>query len=327
MNLLKTIKRIPAGTMIVPLFIAAFIHTFFPDVLAIGGYTSAIATNVGLNTLMGLTLLFTGTQMKLSDLFEALKRGGSHVLFKYIVGAAFYLLVLNLFGLDGIFGVCSLAILCALTNCNGSLYMGLMETYGDNADLSARPMFNINSGPMLSLVTIGLSGAATFNWIDFVAILLPVIVGLILANIDPNIATATKNANAMILPVLGFVLGSSINLLEMIKAGSGGIILFLIVIIVSGPVALLVDRLILKRPGYAGLATVSVAGNTLAVPAAIALLAPEYAPYVQLAVIQISGAVILSALIMPIVVHYYAKKFGCPKSNELFNDGSCSTTH
>ncbi|AGF57565.1 2-keto-3-deoxygluconate permease [Clostridium saccharoperbutylacetonicum] len=317
MKLLSHIKKIPAGTMIVPLFVSAILNTFCPWILRIGSYSQALLSDDGLRVAMFLTLLFTGTQIKMSDIPEALKRGGSHVLFKYLAGAGIYICIFHFFGYGGIFGVCSLAILCALTNNNGSLYMGLMESYGDHADLVARPMFNLNSGPMLSLLTIGVSGGGV-SYQEYITILLPLCIGITLANLDDEIRRATKSGNALVLPIMGFILGANIDLAKIIEGGFGGIFLFVIVMLVTGPVAFIVDRFLLKRPGYGGIATVSVAGNTIAVPAMIAQIAPDFAPYVKLATIQISCAAVLSAILCPFIVQWFAKKFGCPKYEENF---------
>lgn len=320
-QLLKKINKIPAGTMIIPLFAAAILNTFCPWLLRIGSYSKALVSDDGLRIMMLLTLLFTGTQMRFSDIPEALKRGGSHVLFKYLSGAGAYIIIFHYFGYKGILGTCSLAILCALTNNNGSLYMGLAQSYGDHADLVARPMFNLNSGPMLSLLTVGISGSSSISWEEYMTILIPLLVGILLSSIDKDIKEATKYGNALILPVMGFVLGASIDLSKIIAAGFSGIFLFIMVLLITGPVALIVDRVLLKRPGYGGMATVSVAGNTIAVPAMIGQIVPQFAPYVKLATVQISCAAVLSAILCPFIVQWFAKRYGCPKYEENFGKG------
>lgn len=195
--------------------------------------------------------------------------------------------------------------------------MGLMESYGDHADLVARPMFNLNSGPMLSLVTIGVFGGS-ISYQEYITILLPLCVGVILANLDDDIRIAAKRGNALVLPIMGFILGANIDLAKIIEGGFGGVFLFVIVMFVTGPVAFIVDRLLLKRPGYGGMATVSVAGNTIAVPAMIGQMAPDFAPYVKLATVQVSCATVLSAILCPFIVQWFAKQFGCPKYEENF---------
>ncbi|AJA46507.1 2-keto-3-deoxygluconate permease 2 [Clostridium pasteurianum DSM 525 = ATCC 6013] len=318
MDLLKRVNKIPAGTMLVPLFTAAVLNTFCPSILRIGSYSQSLISNDGINVMMFLTLLFTGTQIKIKDIPEALKRGGSHVFFKYLAGALAYFIILKFFGYNGIFGTCTLAILCALTNNNSSLYMGLVQNYGDHADLAARPIFNFNSGPMLTLLTIGVSGGNAVSWEEYVTVLIPLLIGIILSAIDEKIKTATKNGITLILPVMGFILGSGIDLSKIIVSGFGGVFLFILVLIITGPVALFVDRILLKRPGYGGMATVSVAGNTIAVPAMIGQFVPAFRDYVNLATVQISCAVVLSSIICPLIVHWFAKHFGCPKYKEVF---------
>lgn len=311
-SLVSLSRKIPAGNMIVPLFIGSILNTIFPAIFTFGSYTTIFFSDTSTMVLMYATLFYTGCQIRAKDLPIALSRGGSHVLLKYIGGAGFYLLIVRYFGPQGILGVCSLSLLCALTNCNSNLYMSLMDTYGDAADKAARPMFNLNSGPMLSLVTIGASGMIDFSPIEILSLLAPVLVGVILAAIEPEIQKESKSAIKFIIPLVGLILGSKINLISVVEAGFGGILLFLIVMIVTGPIAFLTDRLLLRRPGYAGMSTVSVAGNTVAVPAMISAVAPEFAPYVEIATIQLSSAVIISAFLCPVMVHFVAKKFGCP---------------
>ncbi|MEA5083651.1 MAG: 2-keto-3-deoxygluconate permease [Lachnospiraceae bacterium] len=318
MQLVEKINKIPSGRMLVPLFLCAGINTIFPNFFTCSVYIENLFGSPAVTTYMCLTLLFTGIQMRINELPAALKIGGTHVFTKYAIGACFYIIIANKFGMDGIFGVCSLALLCSLTNCNGSMYMGLMEEYGDREDMAARPMFNLNSGPGLSLVTIGVSGQVKLSPLVYLGVFFPILLGMILSFIDPSIRDRAKNGTKLLLPLMSGAMGARINLLDIISAGFGGIVLFVLVFLVTGPVALFVDRVLLKRPGYTGMATVSVAANTIAVPAMIAQAVPDFAPYVATAVLQISGAVILSVLITPIVVHQTAKKWGCVKQKNIY---------
>lgn len=315
---LKYIQKIPAGTMIVPLFIAAFINTFFPALLKMGGYTQALFSSDATDTMLALMMLLTGTQMNFKDLIMALRQGGLYVLVKCLFGIGFYTLVMSFFGHQGVFGVCSLAILCAMTNCNGSMYMGLVATYGDQRDMGARAMFNINSGPTLTLLALGVTGNENLDAIEFLSLLLPLFIGMILGNIDYHIKEATVSGTNLILPLLGFVLGASIDLYSVFEAGLTGLYLYVLVLIITGPVSIWLDHIVLKKPGYAAMSTISVAGNAIAVPAVIGQVDTTFAPYVHLAMVQISGAVIFSAIFTPILTHMVAKKYGCPQWNQVF---------
>lgn len=41
------LKKVPAGMMIVPMFISAIFNTFFADALQIGSFTTAVFTSAG----------------------------------------------------------------------------------------------------------------------------------------------------------------------------------------------------------------------------------------------------------------------------------------
>ena len=47
--IMKFLKKIPAGMMVVPMLLGAFINTFFPQVTGIGSFTTAIFTSAGAN--------------------------------------------------------------------------------------------------------------------------------------------------------------------------------------------------------------------------------------------------------------------------------------
>ena len=54
MKIMKTINKIPAGLMIVPLFMGILINTFCPRVLQIGSFTTATFSNAGAASFMGV---------------------------------------------------------------------------------------------------------------------------------------------------------------------------------------------------------------------------------------------------------------------------------
>lgn len=312
-GILDRIKKIPAGTLIVPIFVMATVNTFFPQILEIGGYTQALFSKTASNTILAMIMLFNGIQLSPKKLIKSLAQGGTYVLVKTITGVSFYFLVRHYFGLGGFLGVCSLAILCGITNSNGSLYTGLTIEYGNETDVSARTVFSINSGPTLTILILGTFGNNDINIMTYVSMLIPLFVGMFLGILDNKIREATKDAQSLLIPLMGVVIGASIDLTQVIKSGITGLVLYLMVCVVTGPALLLVDRLILKKQGYASMSTLSVAGNAIAVPAVIGQLVPEFAPWVAMATVQLSGAVVFSVLITPFLVNFVAEKFGCPK--------------
>ena len=55
------LKKVPAGMMIVPLLIGAFLNTFCSSVLQVGSLTTATFSNAGAATAMGIQLVCLGT--------------------------------------------------------------------------------------------------------------------------------------------------------------------------------------------------------------------------------------------------------------------------
>ena len=52
-----------AATIVVPMFFASILNTLVPDVFHIGPMTAAIASKEGLNALIDVTLVATGSQL------------------------------------------------------------------------------------------------------------------------------------------------------------------------------------------------------------------------------------------------------------------------
>lgn len=128
--ILNFLKKIPAGMMVVPLLLGSIITTIFPNIWEIGGLTAAVFSSVGTNTLLGAQLFCMGTALQVKDMPAVLKRGGVLLIAKFAIGAGLGILVGKLFGDAGFFGLSTLAIVSAVTNSNGSVYLTLMGNYG-----------------------------------------------------------------------------------------------------------------------------------------------------------------------------------------------------
>jgi len=319
MNILKSINKIPGGMMIVPLILAALIHTFAPKALEIGSFTSAIFSKEGLDAMIGLQLFFIGTKLKVRQAPEALKRGAVLLIAKYATGAIVGLLIAKLFGLPGIFGISVLAIISTMTGANGGLYLSLMGEYGDTADSAAMSLLNIHDGPFLAMLTLGVTGLAHIPFLNLVAAILPLLIGAILGNLDGNFEKLFSPGLPIVIPFIGFTIGAGIDLGNIVTAGVNGIILGLSVIIIGGGLTFLSDRFILRRPGYAGAALSSSSGNSIATPAALAMVDHSYQPYVQSATVEIASAVVLTAILVPFITAFVAKRYGSGKVAEELN--------
>ncbi|WFS62322.1 2-keto-3-deoxygluconate permease [Pseudodesulfovibrio thermohalotolerans] len=322
MKILKTVKRIPGGLVAVPLVLGAIMHTFFPGVLGIGSFTTAVFSSKGAACLVGLSFLFIGSQLKVREAPEVIRRGGVILLVKFSAGAGFGLLVGKMFGMDGILGLSVLALISSITNGNGGLYMALMCEFGDSKDVAANSLLQLNDGPFLTLLALGTSGMANIPLVALIAAIGPLIIGVILGNLDEDLADFFKPGVEMIIPLFSFALGAGINLSNVATAGLSGILLGFLVIAISGIPLVLADRYINKRPGYAGMAAASAAGNSVATPAAIGLVDPHWQPYVNSATAQVAAAVVITAIFIPLLTSWVAKRYGSAKDlNE--NPASC----
>ncbi len=311
--ILNFLKKIPAGMMVVPLLLGSIITTIFPNIWEIGGLTAALFSSAGTNTLLGAQLFCMGTALQVKDMPAVLKRGGVLLVAKFLIGAGIGIAVGKMFGDAGFFGLSTLAIVSAVTNSNGSVYLTLMGNYGDRADAGCFPLLALNDGPFFTLVALGASGLANIPIMSLVAAIIPVALGMVIGNLDHGMRDIFAPMGTAIIPLIGFALGTGINLMNIVKGGVSGILLGLITVFVGGAFIVLCDRFISRRPGYAGWAVATTAGNAVAVPAAVALVDPTLETVAATATVQVAASVVISCILVPIITNWWAKKFGCPQ--------------
>lgn len=240
--ILKFLRKVPAGMMIVPLLIGSFMNTFFPEALKIGSFTTATFSSAGAATAMGIQLFCLGTTLQLADMPKVVKRGGILLVSKFIIGAAIGIAVGKMFGFAGVCGLTTLAIISAVTNSNGSVYLALMKTYGDTTDCAAMALLALNDGPLLTLIALGASGLANVPFMALVATVIPIIVGMIIGNLDKSMRDFMAPAGDILIPFVGFTLGAGINLSNVLKGGVPGIVLGLISVFVGGAFIVFCDN-------------------------------------------------------------------------------------
>ena len=78
-------KKIPGGSLLIPMFLVALINTIFPDLLAsFGGMTTALF-KTGTMAFAGIILFFTGAGIQVSTLPTVLKRCGVLTIMKFAI--------------------------------------------------------------------------------------------------------------------------------------------------------------------------------------------------------------------------------------------------
>lgn len=301
----KTIDKIPGGMMVVPLFLGVLTNTFFPEFLKIGGFTTALFGPKASSTILACFMFLIGSQIHFKLAPKALKKGALLLTGKFIVGAGIGIIVGKVFGPAGVLGLSPLAILSALTNCNGGLYASLASQYGDETDVGAYSILSLKDGPFFTLVALGASGLAQVPFEALIAVMIPIVIGMILGNIDSDMRAFLGSSKLLLIPFFSFPLGAGMNLETIIKAGGPGILLGIIAAF-TGIGAYILLKLFKEEP-IIGLATGSTAGNAVATPAAVAAADPSLAVVAAAATAQVAAACVVSAIVCPFIVTYAFK--------------------
>lgn len=299
--------------MVITLFLGMIVNTFFPQFLAVGGMTEALWGPRAGSTFLAMCIFAVGANMRLKTLVEAMKRGTVLLLAKFVAGAGVGILIGKYFGEAGVFGITALAFIPAVTSSNGGLYMSLASEYGDNTDIGAQAIIGFNGGPFLTMLAFSMSGMADIPFSSLLGSLLPLLIGMVLGNLDHDIATFLKPLGAICIPFFAFPLGAAINLLDVFQSGFSGILLGFICFFWSGFVCVLADKFINRRPGFAGVAIANTAANCVATPAFVAAADPSFAPYVKSATVQCAAACVVTSILVPIFTALAVKKWGTSK--------------
>lgn len=305
MDIKKTIERVPGGMMVVPLIIGAIINTFWPAVLEIGGFITPLLKS-GSSTLIGLFLFCTGASINFKSAGIAVKRGIMVSISKIGIGAIVGILVMKIFGREGILGLSYLAVISGMTNGNGGLYAALTSEFGDENDRAATAVIVINSGPFIALIILGMSGSASVPIMSFIAIVLPILIGMLAGNLDQELRKMFSVGGTMVIPFFSFALGANLDLKMLIVGGIPGIILGLVTVFLGGYFNVKVDRFS-GGTGVAGASISSVAGNAVATPMAVAMVDPSLYKMAVIATPQVMAAMITTALITPLYVNHIKK--------------------
>ncbi len=301
MQIKKAIDRIPGGLMVIPLLLGAVVNTFFPEALAIGGFTTAMFSKTGALPILGVFLFCMGSQLSFKTAPKALKKGFILTATKYAVGVAIGLGVGKFLSGGALLGLTPLAIIAAMTNSNGGLYVALAGEYGDETDVGAVAVLSINDGPFFTMVALGASGLASIPFLAFVAVAVPIVLGMILGNLDPDMRKFLAQGEKLLIPFFAFPLGAGMNLHDILAAGTSGVLLGVMTAVITGFAGYYALMLFRERP-LCGLAEGSTAGNAVGTPLAIAAADAAMQGLVPVATAQIAASCIVTALLCPFIV-------------------------
>ena len=153
-----------------------------------------------------------------------------------------------------------------------------------------------------------LSSGTDIVWTPIISVVIPLLAGMIIGNLDHEFRDFCLPAIGIIMPFFGWVLGDSINLFQAARAGLAGVILSVVFYIVLLPTLYFTETKLLKANGISAIALTSVAGVSLAAPSVIAQAYPELEPILPLVVSQIAMAVVITSVLTPMIANKIAKK-------------------
>ena len=307
----RTVERIPGGMMIVPLLLGSLITTFAPHAGAFfGSFTGALFT--GALPILAVFYVCIGAKISIASLPRVIRKGGALLATKVALGLVAGFTLGRFLGVEpvhaGFFaGISALAVVAAVNDTNGGLYMALMEQYGSSEDSAAYSIMGLESGPFLTMLSLGAVGLAAFPWQTLVGAILPLAVGMSLGNLDPDLRALLASGPALLIPFFAFALGATLNLHRVWEAGLLGLLLGLAIVLISGLFLILVDRLI-GGNGTAGIAAATTAGNAAAVPLLVAAANPRYLDAAAPATVLVGASVIVSSLLVPPLTAWWSSR-------------------
>ena len=307
----RFVERVPGGMMTLPLAIGAIVATIAPDTPRVfGSFTGALFT--GSLPILAVFYVCIGATVSIRSLPGVLKKGGVLLGTKVLLGFGAGILIGRWLGIEPVesgwfTGFSTLAVVAAINDTNGGLYMALMNQFGHPEDAAAYSVMSLESGPFLTMVTLGVAGLSAFPWQALVGAVLPLALGMLLGNLDSELREFLGRAAPVLIPFFAFALGATLNLKLVWKAGLSGLALGISVLVLSALLLACADRLI-GGNGTAGIAASTTAGNAAAVPALVAAANPRYAAAAAPATVLVACSVVVTAMAAPFLTAWWSSR-------------------
>lgn len=311
MKIRQTIERAPGGMMIMPMLAGALAATFAPAAGAFfGSFTGALLT--GALPILAVFFVCTGATISIRSLPALVRRGGALLAAKIALGVAAGALFGHLLGREPVAsgrfaGFSTLAIVAAMNDTNGGLYMALMRRYGTAEEAASCSILALESGPFLTMVTLGVAGLTAFPWQTLVGAVLPLVAGMVLGNLDPEMGLFLGGGAPVLIPFFAFSLGNTLDLHTLWAAGARGLLLGAAILLLSAICLVPIDRLV-GGDGTAGMAASTTAGNAAAVPLLVAAADSHYARAARPATVLVASSVVITSFAAPLLTAWWHRR-------------------
>lgn len=270
----KTLNKIPGGRIIIPLIFGSIVVSICDafgvrDPWAmVGSPAMYLFSSRGITIVLGFMLFFTGTQIDVRKMKPMLTRGFPLLLLR--LGIAYALSYLFYFFTKGSenmwIGISFVTFTACLTSTNAGMFMGLVNPYGDDADYSYFGVLLLTALPAFPMLLIQGSQGGNIDYMSMISILLPILFGMLLGNLDPNIRKVFKHGNDVVIPFLGFQFGSAIKIMTAMRMIPQGLFLIACWYLIGVLPSFLLEKYVMKRPGYISVACSAMAGVALSIP-------------------------------------------------------------
>ena len=292
----------------VPLACGALLATTTPHIGAFfGSFTNALFT--GALPMLAVFYVCLGATIRIHSLPQIVRRGGALMGAKIALGVLCGMVVGHFLGTQPVSsgwfaGLSTLAVVAAVNDTNGGLYMALMRRYGTAEDAAAYSVMALESGPFLTMVTLGVAGLSSFPWQTMLGAILPLFVGILLGNLDPEMRSFLGQGAPVMIPFFAFAIGATLDLHLVWAAGLVGIFLGLATLVGAAILLVLVDKTV-GGDGTAGVAAATTAGNATAVPMLVAAANQHYAAAAKTATVLVASCVVVTSLLAPLLTAWW----------------------
>jgi len=309
------LKKIPGGKIIIPLIIGSLIVTICSACGVndpwgqVGSPSQILFSSTGITIVLGFMLFFTGTQIDIRKMKPMLGRGFPLMVFRLGIAYALSLLYFKIANVDGWLKISFVALTACLCCTNAGMFMGLVNDYGDDADYSYFGLLLLTALPTFPMMLIQSSTGGSIDYMSMISILLPFFFGLLLGNIDPNIRKAFKHGNDVVIPFLGFQFGSAINLVVAVTMIPQGLILIACWYILGVIPSYLIERGIMRRPGYISIGSSAMAGVALSIPPLALKEGIITAEQNSNALAMLALVLVVTSVLCPLLTDFNNKKY------------------